>query len=146
MLAASTFARRAFPMRGPLPMAPASASHGLMEDRMRGSKSTAIVAAAALALLIGVPASRAEDVGDAIKKGAQDTGAAIEHGAKEVGSAVQEKAEPVGQSIKQGAQDVGTGVEQGAHDTGNFLDRSTRDFRDGASNFFHKVGNFFSGK
>jgi hypothetical protein len=118
----------------------------MMEDRMRGSRLTAIAVAAALALLIGVPASRAEDVGEAIKKGAQDTGAAIETGAKNVGSAVQEKAEPVGQSIKQGAQDVGTGVEKGAHDTGNFLERSTRDFRDGAQHFFQRVGNFFSGK
>jgi hypothetical protein len=111
------------------------------------------LAAASLAAVLALaPVAGRADVGDdfnaagqSIKKGAQDTGAAIEQGAKDTGQTIKQHTEPVANDVKQGATEAGHKIDEGAHETGNFFERSTRDFRNGASNFFHKVGNFFSG-
>ncbi len=85
-------------------------------------------------------------VGQSIQQGVQDTGAAIGRGAQAIGSSIQERVEPATKAVRQRADEVGPAVEKGAQDTGNFLDRTTKDFRDGAQRFFVSVGNFFSGK
>src|SRR4051794_10338806 len=104
-------------------------------------RSTLILASLAIALLAAASTGLAEDVGDklapvgqSIKQGAQETGSAIENGAKSVGSTVKEKAEPAGKAIANAADKT--------HD---FLARETKPFRDGAEDFFKKVGRFFTG-
>src|ERR1700756_2958961 len=80
---------------------------------MLRSSSGVLAAAALVALLGAMSASRADDslgdkaaaIGDAIKKGAQDTGTAV-------GNTVQEHVDPTYNSAKQGAQDAGTAVQQ----------------------------------
>ncbi len=118
---------------------------------MRRTEMTFLAAGLAALLALAPVAGRA-DVGDdfnaagqSIKKGAQDTGSAIKQGAQDTGQAIKNHVEPAAQSVKQGATEAGQKIDQGAQDTGNFFERSTRDFRNGASDFFHKVGNFFSG-
>jgi hypothetical protein len=39
----------------------------------------------------------------------------------------------------------GPAIAKAAEETGHALDRGTKDFRDGAENFFKDVGRFFSG-
>jgi len=116
-------------------------------------KSIALAAATLIGALGLASPSWAEDagqkpapVGEAIKKGAEDTGAAIGKAAKDVGASIQSKVEPASETVKQKAQDTGEKIESGAKETGGFLDRTTKNFREGASSFFQKVGNFFSGK
>lgn len=92
------------------------------------------------------PSAQPAPAGEAVKQDAQNAGEAIVKGAKDTGTTIQQHAEPVGQAIKTTAQDTGAKIQTGAQDTGNFLDQKTQDFRAGAADFFHKVGNFFSGK
>jgi len=120
---------------------------------MLRTRLTFAAASAAIALLATLSIARADDVGDklapvgeAIKNGAENTGTAISNAAKEAGQKIQEGGQPVADSVKKTAQDVGPTVQEKAQETGSYLDTATKSFRDGASNFFQKVSNFFNGK
>lgn len=96
--------------------------------------------------------SHAQDVGDdlnaagqSVKEGAKDTGRAIGEGAHETGQAIGQGAKDVGHAVGEGASDAGHAIKEGAQDTGEFAADKTKEARSGIGDFFHRIGNWFTG-
>jgi hypothetical protein len=118
-----------------------------------------IAAAALVAILTTASARGAEDAGGSAAPAgepmqnaapAPDMGAAVDNrtdgvGSTDSGPAVERNARPAVAAAPQDDQGPGPAIKKAAQETGRALDRGTKDFRDGAENFFKDVGRFFSG-
>jgi hypothetical protein len=112
---------------------------------MRRSTIGPVAAAALVAILSAGAARGADDAG-------APAGAAVppivsvapEAPAPDPGATEERKAKAAA-AAKPREQGPGPAIEKAAQETGHALDRGTKDFRDGAENFFKDVGRFFSG-
>jgi hypothetical protein len=131
------------------------------ERQMLRSSLGPIAALALVAVLTTAPARGADDAGGSVAPAgepAADTGpamdsrtnAAIDNRTNDVGPTdggptVERNARPAGSAARRDDEGPGPAIKKAAQETGRALDRGTKDFRDGAENFFKDVGRFFSG-